>query len=536
MLPVRRTLILAAAALATAAPSALAGDDLPTYQVGIGSKSIAVDADGTWKGEPVYLGGFGLGGPPIGDRHATGNLGAGPSVRAIFIGDGKNTFAIADIEAQGWFAATKDGPLGLTDMRKAVATATKGALPADHVIVQSDHTHGGPDMMGVWGGVPKAYRQYAFDQTVAAIKEAYDSRERGTLWYGTADGGDLLHNQFDYDAANKAMDSDVRVLQARDSDGNPFATMLNFSAHADVLGSGNTKATGDWVQTTNPMLEQRFGGKAMTVVGTLGRTQPNRGDCPTPGVEGDARSLCALDNYSSLVVDRAAAAVANAQPLRGPAQVAAESFLVTDPSSNALLLGMLYGGQPLGIPINRSMTPPWLTGNVLGTVTSTVRIGDVLMSAGPGEMYPQIPLKVREIMESTPGVRGYMTAGLANDQLGYLIAPYEAYPQPIKASFFDSSFANGDVIGSCTTNPGPTCAGDPTPSPIDNDNYFFNVSHTMGERVTCSLLRGAGEVFGRGSAPRDAYERCATFPNDSALPEGSDVTLSDATSGVPPIG
>src|SRR3954447_2585718 len=137
------------------------------YEVGIGSRSIAVDPDGTFKGGAVYLGGFGLDGPPIGDRHATGNLAAGPSVRAIAIGDGKNTFAVADIEAQGWFAATKDGPLGLTDMRKAVAKATDGKLPADHVVIQSDHTHGGPDMMGVWGGVPLAYRQYAFNQTVA---------------------------------------------------------------------------------------------------------------------------------------------------------------------------------------------------------------------------------------------------------------------------------------------------------------------------------------------------------------------------------
>ena len=71
-----------------------------------------------------------------------------------------------------------------------------------------------------------------------------------------------------------------------------------------------------------------------------------------------------------------------------------------------------------------------------------------------------------------------MTAGLAGDQLGYLIAPYQAYPEPIRRSFFNQ---RGDEV-----------------SPIDNDNYFFNVSHTMGDRVMCSLLRGAGETSGRG--------------------------------------
>ena len=93
-------------------------------------------------------------------------------------------------------------------------------------------------------------------------------------------------------------------------------------------------------------------------------------------------------------------------------------------------------------------------------------------------MYPQIALKVAELV----GARGHMTAGLAGDQLGYLIAPYKAYPEPVRRSFFNYE---GDEV-----------------SPIDNDNYFFNVSHTMGERVTCSLLRGAGETAGR--APRTA--------------------------------
>jgi hypothetical protein len=513
-----------AAALATAS---VAAADI-RYSVGVGSRSIAVNPDGNYNGQPVYLGGFGLGGPPIGNRHATGNLGPGPSVRAISIGDGDHNFAIADIEVQGWFAATKDGPLGLVDMRKAVEAATGGKLKATEIVIQSDHTHGGPDMMGVWGGAPLAYRQFVFRQTVDAIVDAFNSRQKGKLYYGTAPGVDpgtgerLLNNQFDYDKANQAMDSDVRVLQARDPQGNAFATLLNFSAHATVLGSGNTKATGDWVQTINPLLEDAFGGKAMTVVGTLGRTQPNRPGCTTPGLQGDAANLCALDVYSQRVLRAAKAAAANAKSMPGgKAVVATESFLITDPASNPLLLGMLYGGALAGIPINRSMTPPYMTGNVIGTITASARIGNVLLSAGPGEMYPQIPLKVRELM---PGIGGYMTAGLANDQLGYLIAPFEAYPEPIKTSFFDSSFLNGDQIQQCVDSKGAACdPGNPTPDPIGNDNYFFNVSHTMGERVTCSLLRGAGDLFKRGSKPRDAYDRCALFVNDALLSPGFDV-------------
>jgi hypothetical protein len=509
-----KAVALGAAMLALAGPVAVAGADLrgtakQRYLVGAAARSINPHADGTFAGKPVYLGGYGIGGgsPVFEGRPATGVLGEGVSVRAFAVSDGRAPFVIADIETQGWFVAVKGGPYGLLDMRKEVERRTNGALRAENVVIQSDHSHSGPDPMGVWGGVPEEYMRYVANRTVDAIVAAYSSMRPGRLYYGTAPGRDLLANQFDYDEANKAVDSNVRVLQARDGK-RTVATLLNFSAHATVLGSSNTKASGDWVQAANPLLERRFGGKAATVVGTLGRTQPADRSCSDPAAVGeDAQNLCKIRDYAARVVDRAAQAAANARPLSGAPVVAARSYLVEDVSSNPLLLGLVYGGSTVGVPINRAVTPPWLTGNVLGTVTASARIGNVLLSAGPGEMYPQIPLKVAELVPAA----GHMTAGLANDQLGYLIAPYEAYPEPVRRSFFNQ---RGDEV-----------------SPIDNDNYFFNVSHTMGERVTCSLLRGAGGVLGRGFAYWRQYDRCPSFTNDALLPHGADTRFPGGGSG-----
>ena len=211
------------------------------------------------------------------------------------------------------------------------------------------------------------------------------------------------------------------------------------------------------------------------------------------------RDFCSIRAYAERVVERSEDAAVGARPLGGDPVVAARSYLIQDAASSGLILGLNYAGDPAGTPLNRALTPPWLTGNVLGTVTSSARVGDVLLSTFPGEAYPQMAL---EIATRVPA-RGHMTAGLAQDQLGYLIAPYEAYPEPVRRSFFNQ---RGDEV-----------------SPIDNDNYFFNVSHTMGERVTCSALRGAGEVFGRGTALRDASPRCGPFANDALQPAGADV-------------
>jgi hypothetical protein len=143
----------------------------------------------------------------------------------------------------------------------------------------------------------------------------------------------------------------------------------------------------------------------------------------------------------------------------------------------------------------RSNLFPWRTANVVGSVTGSVRIGDILLSSMPGEAYPQIPLDVRAAMKDS-GIKGFMTAGLSNDQLGYIIANFpDSSPQVLIRG------AGG------------------------NDNILFNMSQTLGERLTCSLLRGAGEVTGKGSTYRDSDQKCVAFANDLVWPEGTDTTF-----------
>jgi hypothetical protein len=485
-----------------------------TYTIGLASRSINPEANGKWQGQNVYLGGYGIsGGQPGGldqGRAANGILGGGPRVTAFALSDGKHPFAFANIEVQGWFVANKDAPYGLVDMRKEVAERTGGAVKADQVMIQSDHSHAGADPMGVWGNVPLSFRKFMYDQTVAAILDAWRHRQPANLYYGWAAARDLQSNQFDYDEANKVMDSDIRVLQARGGGGKPIATILDFSSHPTVLGSSNQHIAGDWPQSANALIAKRFGGKAMTIVGTLGRTQPARQDCPT-STKGDSdppSALCKQADYARRVVDRAAEALQRATLLAGKPVVSSKTYLIQDPADNGIVyLGLGVAGDPIGVKLDRALTPPWVTGNILGTVTGSVRIGDVLLSAVPGEIYPQIALKVADSVRGPVRKHGFMTAGLANDQLGYIIYPYRSYSEPILSTFV----SRGDEL--------------PQPDPIGNDNYAFNVSKTLGARVTCSLLRGAGEVFGKGSQYRDGNPECLAFPNDTLFPEGEDVSF-----------
>jgi hypothetical protein len=529
-----RGLALAAAA-ALLLPVAADAKRPRHYRFGMAARSVSLDASGSFAGQPVYLGGYGLGNGRVGDsvvgvqnpgprpadngltydkgRTATGNLADGLHVRATVISAGRSSFAIADIENQGCFVQNKQG-YGLLSMRQAVAVATGGELPADHVFIQCNHSHGGPDLIGAWGGVPTAYLRFVQKQTIGAIVDAFDAQRPADLWYGTAQSGvegrnkvpedtsdPLLTNQMGGDptGANEVMDDELRVLQARDPvTGVPFATMLNLNAHPTVLGSSNRLASGDWPQFANTLMTQdsaTFGTDAMTVVGTLGRQQPARGNCADKTLTGADASICKLKQYADRVVARAKVALAGAAPLEGRPQVVAKSYFIQDPfGDNAGIMAFNDIGDAVGVPIFRQNTPPWRAGGIIGTVTGTARIGNILLSSMPGEAYPQIPLAVRDTLKDS-AIDGFMTAGLSNDQLGYIIADLpEAYPQVLIRG------AGG------------------------NDNILFNISQTLGERLTCSLLRGAGEVSGAGRTYWQARPKCVLFANDLLAPQGADAS------------
>jgi hypothetical protein len=67
-----------------AKPTTLKQTRATTYSVGVATRSINPNANGTFAGQPVYLGGYGIGGgsPLLSGRPATGSDRATPRPRA----------------------------------------------------------------------------------------------------------------------------------------------------------------------------------------------------------------------------------------------------------------------------------------------------------------------------------------------------------------------------------------------------------------------------------------------------------------------
>src|SRR5436190_4670743 len=190
----------------------------------------------------LHLGGFGLG--PT--RASTGPAVSGDGTvehiyaRAMAVTNNTGqTMLFAALENQGTCAAYKQGPYGLYDVRKKVSEDT--GVPLDMIVINSDHSHAGPDLIGLWGGVPLSYLQFVHDQTVQALEKAFARRvpaqllvgsttpsmptpEVGHYLPGTATPGEfLVHSQFGRDTAtnhpDEVVDTQLRVLQAVGLDG-----------------------------------------------------------------------------------------------------------------------------------------------------------------------------------------------------------------------------------------------------------------------------------------------------------------------------
>ncbi|MDT7545184.1 MAG: hypothetical protein QOE99_1294 [Actinomycetota bacterium] len=515
-----------------------------------------------------YLGGFGFGSGKTllndinsqfpqydSGRAATGVLpgSSGPSVRAMAIGDGKHALVTAQIETQGYFLAYKNGDYGIIDIRReaaaqiaqlAAAHPGVNALPARSIVIDSNHSHGGPDTAGVWGGVPTEpnyhgdmdYLLLVKNRTVKAIVDAWKSLQPVDLYYGDRPAGigntanypypdepanfdRLMNNQYDDDPANHEVDDQVRVIRAtKPGTQTPVLTYVNFSAHADVLGSNNLLATGDYSGPLSELLA-KDGGVGFAQVGTLGREQPNRGSCP-PAEPGELQQVACLRGYAARVDTRVDEALAKLQPVTGPKLVALSSYFLTDVASNALIMGLDYGGFAAGLPLLRAETPPWETGNVMGTTMFSGRIGDLVISGNPGEPYPQI---LAAVSRGLPHKQGYFSIGTAGDFLGYIIYPFTAYPEPIRRSILD---------GGPPPQTGGSCGPAGCPNPIGNDNFFFNVSQTFGQRLVCAELRGVKQNFTEDTVDVNTIEpQCAAFTQDGALPPGWETQFSSTGLG-----
>lgn len=363
---------------------------------------------------------------------------AGPAGRA----KGK-PIVIVSVDSQGYFSAYQAGTggagvanYGYTQIREAAAKAT--GIPAGNIVFSSTHSHTAPDTLGVWGGSPTSYFDLVRSQGIEAVKEAISSMQPASIRRGSANGSAYAYN---FLAPNALATSNhkvwpvytkLTVLQALAwKTKKPVVTLVDFGVHPDIL-EGTTYISPDWPAWMISSVSQAEGGHTMFLQGTLG-SEPvlpatNSHPVEYSGISGNpVASAAEAAAYGKAIAGLALRAISHSAALRS-GRVAAVTVPIEIPAANGLLLANNVGTLPTAVQsaegvghIQRAIVPPYLTGNVVGSVVSVVRVGGGAFFDMPGEIFSDVFSAARKQV----GARWFVPVGLADDQLGYVVMPAE---------------------------------------------------------------------------------------------------------------
>jgi hypothetical protein len=518
-----RHALLALAAAVLCLPATAQARRPPLFDVGTAVVDISPDT-------PQYLGGYDTMATPTAVAHDP------LQVRAFFVGRGKHAVAFAIVDSQGWFAGYQEGPYGVTEARQEAAGRLKtlgyDAGPGN-LIVSSTHSHAAPTIMGIWGPTDPAYLKRVHDATVQAIATAAAHTQRAELWTGEGSINELIaHNVEGTDHFDGwGIDATTPVLWARaPRTGATVGLYTNVPVHADQFrGSKFGQASADHPGAERADLDRLLGGTAVVAMGTLGRQEAMGG----------------IDDYSEVerqgayITNAITRALAAARPIMATEIAGAEQY-ISVPAHNAALLALLYDNlrgfeclpDPVGTcTIDRSVLPPYLAGNEIGTWVTALRIGDAAWVSEPGEAFNEVSSAVRD---SVSGAREVHVVGMAQDQLGYYYPPEDYPASEINPSDFilfnvSPALADASVAGAATAANAVGFTGSTPRHPVIDDehpDYFLHAGTQFWPSLVESV--GATREFLVGAKPSQA----------PVAPGQPDHTVSPATvdfgDGTPP--
>ena len=485
----RATLLAAALIAALATPAAFAtsrsgGPARAWFRVGAAKADITPHSL-----TGVYLGGYGIG--PV---HPAGGVLRHIYARAFAVADpAGHQVVIVALDVQGYFYAYQNGPYGIADIDKDMAVRLH--IPAANILIQSTHTHNGPDALGIWGGVPASYLAYIKAQTESAIEHAVAAERPAQLRWATADmtgfAGTFGSNSDSTktgDEADYPVDTQLRVLQAVSPQGQVTATLVNYNAHPTVYGPLD-RVSPDWPGATATFLEHaeigispkvRYGypgSVAVVTIGDVGHTWPAGTPRGTdPKVDPSPKSSNGpADIFGNAVARMAMGALAGHPTYLSDPRVGASESTLEVTNTNAALLALGMAKVP-GYHILRANTPPYGAIDAYFTPAQALRIGDLPMFSSPGEPYPSIHTNLAHQVRAPVA----FIFGLANDQLGY-VESLSDYNGALQCSYSDEWFftisptfgddlvraqrSNAGRLGFTVTDPGPIANNSPGPVP-----------------------------------------------------------------------
>ena len=145
------------------------------------------------------------------------------------------------------------------------------------LLVAASHTHSAPVIRDEYRDAPPAWEQAALERIEHAIADATGALQPARIGVGTGVAY-IGHNRLRVNpdgtvswfernltrVPTSPVDPTVTVLRIDKADGSPLAILVNYACHPVVFGADNLRYSADFPAVMNRVVEQAFGGRAMS--------------------------------------------------------------------------------------------------------------------------------------------------------------------------------------------------------------------------------------------------------------------------------
>jgi hypothetical protein len=331
----------------------------------------------------------------VGPSHPVTRKEGDLTVRAFVLENGPTRVAIVGADFLGFPAA----------LGNKVRARVPG-IPSENILIGATHTHSAPDCYGFpdgKGGFASdlKYLELVCSKMADAINDALGKLQPASLKIATGDAkGKIAYNYY----APQLYDPRCHVIQAIGADGKPFATLVNYAIHPEVLGPGQGILSPDLIGPLYDRIQEKGGGTAIFMNGAQGGMVT--ADCRGPDGKG-IQTWAECLRIGQLLADEALRIVEPA-PLQREPKLSCAAKTISFPVESPMLLAIMKAS-----PIGNSPDKP----GQVSTRINLVDLGSAQILTIPGEALPNIGYYLKRKMRGQHN----LLFGLTNDAFGYIL-------------------------------------------------------------------------------------------------------------------
>lgn len=208
----------------------------------------------------------------------TGSHGEEPIALRVMVmeQDGGERAAFVTLDAIGAGNLIQDGVKAAINL---ASCALNKCIAPENILFGQTHTHAGPDLQGLWGGVPEDWVQnILYRRAAEAVTEALESRRPARLTL--AQGHTVEFNNYRRPRIDPGADADgtLTLLKAVGDDGTPVGSILQYNAHPTSINEKPRIPHADYIQGAMDWLETTAtgpGGVALYYNGPIADASPS---------------------------------------------------------------------------------------------------------------------------------------------------------------------------------------------------------------------------------------------------------------------